>query len=149
MEKENLQNREQAVRLALALKHVLSRLHTKMDADFPGLNMTQVAVLRHLDADGPATTSTLAALEHITQQAVSQIIPQLKEAGLLVAATDPNDGRKTIFSITSAGRQLRQTLRASREEWLAQAIAANLNDTERVVLDQAIELLERLANSKQ
>jgi len=59
---------------------------------------------------------------------------------------DPSDGRKSLVTATAAGRALRESLTASREEWLTRAIDAAVKPGERPRLIEAIELLERIAD---
>jgi hypothetical protein len=47
---------------------------------------------------------------------------------------------------TAAGRELRESLAVSREEWLAQAVDAAVLPGERALLREAIGLLERIAD---
>ena len=58
----------------------------------------------------------------------------------------PSDGRKSLVTATAAGRELRETIAASREEWLTQAVDAAVKPEERPSLREAIELLERIAD---
>jgi DNA-binding MarR family transcriptional regulator len=59
---------------------------------------------------------------------------------------DPSDGRKSLVSATAAGRELMETIAASREEWLTRAVGAAVKPEERALLREAIELLERIAD---
>jgi DNA-binding MarR family transcriptional regulator len=140
-------HKETAAQLSIALKHARSRLRRELRADTTGFTMTQLAILWHLTRTGPATSSDLATAEHITQQAISQIIPPLKEAGLIEAVPDQRDGRKIMLSITPAGQKLRESLINTRDTWLAHVIETVLTDKERSRLGDVIAILERLANA--
>lgn len=139
--------KDAAARLSMALKHARARLRSELNADATGFTMTQLSILWHLTKMGPATSSDLAAAEHISQQAISQLIPPLKGAGLIEATPDPNDGRKVMLSITPAGSKLRESLLASRDAWLAQTIETTLTSKERAMLEDVITILERLADA--
>ena len=68
-------------------------------------------------------------------------------AGLVQATPDPTDGRKSLISVTDAGHSLFESIIASRNAWLVQAIDLTISDEELSALDTAIELLERLADA--
>jgi DNA-binding MarR family transcriptional regulator len=105
----------------------------------------QLAILQHILDVGPTTAASLAATEHVSQQAIAQGVATLKEAGLVRGERDVSDGRKILISFTDAGREMFESLRSSRRAWLVQAIDAVIGPTERPNLDVAIDVLERLA----
>jgi DNA-binding MarR family transcriptional regulator len=137
-----------AVRLAMAVSRLRSRIRIEAGLGSTGIPISQLAVLGRIIDEGPTTAAALAAGEHVTQQAIAQNLATLRERGLVEKQADPSDGRKSLVSATAAGRQLRETLTASREEWLTQAIDAAVEPGERPQLRGAIELLERIADVK-
>jgi DNA-binding MarR family transcriptional regulator len=137
-----------AVRLAMAVSRLRSRIRIEAGLSSTGIPISQLAVLGRIIDEGPTTAAALAAGEHVTQQAIAQSLATLKERGLVEKQADPSDGRKSLVSATAAGRQLREALTASREEWLTQAIDAAVEPGERPQLRGAIELLERIADVK-
>jgi DNA-binding MarR family transcriptional regulator len=136
-----------AIRLALALKRLRARLREESGGSATGLSLSQLSILQRLRLDGPATAASLAAAEHVTQQAIAQSLAPLRVAGLVQSRPDPDDGRKTLISITDAGLRLRESIIASRTSWLERAIDSTIGAEERAALDSAIELLERLADA--
>jgi DNA-binding MarR family transcriptional regulator len=108
------------------------------------LTSSQLAVLRRLDSDGPATVTTLARAEGMRPQSMGANIAALESAGLVSGAPDPNDGRQTILSLTAACREKVKVGRIACDDWLIEAIEKNLSSTEQHELAQAIELLKRL-----
>ncbi len=134
-----------ATRLALALTRLRARLREEAPVSSTGLSISQLSILQRLRLNGPATAAALAAAEHVSQQAIAQNIVRLKSAGFVQAQPDPSDGRKTLISLTGASVRLRESIIASRNAWLVRAIEATIDAEERVALDKAIELLERLA----
>jgi DNA-binding MarR family transcriptional regulator len=136
-----------AITLALAIKHLRARLRDESGVDSAGLSTSQLSIIGRLRSGGPATASALAAAEHVSQQAIAQSIAPLKEAGLLRSTPDPTDGRKSLISMTEAGRAVRDTAIASRDSWLGRAIDATIGADERATLEAAVELLERLADA--
>lgn len=135
---------DQALRLASAVSRLRGAIR---DARWQvtDLSITQVAILRNLEKDGPSTASDLAAAEHISPQAVAQQLKGLRERGFVAAAPDEEDRRKTVISLTDSGVDLLDALVESREAWLARAIDATVPPEELADLDRAIEVLERLA----
>ena len=138
----------EAVRLAMAVSRLRSRLRIESGLRSTGIPISQLAVLGRIIDEGPTTAAALAASEHVTQQAIAQSLATLKERGLVQKQADPSDGRKSLVSATPAGRELRESLAVSREEWLTQAIDAAVKPDERTLLTEAIELLERIADVK-
>jgi DNA-binding MarR family transcriptional regulator len=137
-----------AVRLGMAVSRLRSRIRTESGLRSTGIPISQLAVLARIIDEGPTTAAALAASEHVTQQAIAQSLATLKERGLVEKQADPSDGRKSLVTATAAGRELRESITASREEWLTQAVDAAVRPEERPLLAEAIELLERIADVK-
>jgi hypothetical protein len=108
-----------AVRLAMAVSRLRSRIRIEAGLRSTGIPISQIAVLARIIDEGPTTAAALAAGEHVTQQAIAQSLATLKEP-----------------------------IAASREEWLTRAIDAAVRPEERPRLREAIELLERIADVK-
>jgi DNA-binding MarR family transcriptional regulator len=138
----------EAVRLAMAVSRLRSRLRIESGLRSTGIPISQLAVLGRIIDEGPTTAAALAAGEHVTQQAIAQSLATLKQRGLVEKQADPSDGRKSLVSATAAGRKLRETIAASREEWITRAIDAAVKPEERPLLKEAIELIERIADVK-
>jgi DNA-binding MarR family transcriptional regulator len=135
---------ETAVRLAIAVKRLQARIREEAGVTSTGLSVAQVSIFSRLVHDGPVTAASLAAAEHVSQQAIAQSLAGLKAAGLVGVQPDPADGRKNLLAVTAAGRALYDTILASRGAWLIQAIESVVGPGEQASLDQAIKLLERL-----
>jgi DNA-binding MarR family transcriptional regulator len=134
-----------AMRLWVALIHLRSRLREESGMASTGFTISQLALLDHLRVQGPSTAASLAATEHVSQQAIAQSVATLKSTGLITTGPHPTDGRKVLIDITPSGRRLFESLMASRETWLVRAIDATMSPTDRAALDAAAELMERLA----
>ena len=135
-----------AVRLAMAVSRLRSRIRIEAGLRSTGIPISQLAVLGRIIDEGPTTAAALAAGEHVTQQAIAQSLATLKQRGLVQKQADPSDGRKSLVTATAAGRELRESLTVSREEWLTRAIDAAVKPEERTLLREAIELIERIAD---
>jgi DNA-binding MarR family transcriptional regulator len=138
-----------AIRLAVAIKRLRGRFREAAWAGGVELPIAQVAVIKRLRNDGPTTATVLAAAEHVSHQAITQTIGELKRTGLVRAEADPTDGRKSVISVTPAGHRLFESAIASRDAWLARAIESVVSPRQRASLARAIELLERLADAPQ
>lgn len=136
-----------AIRLAVSIKRLRTRLRDAAWAGGVELPIAQVAVIKRLRNDGPATASALAAAEHVTHQAITQTLAALKRSGLVRSEADPKDGRKSVISVTPTGNRLFESAIASRDAWLARAIESVVSPRERSALEKSIELLERLADA--
>jgi DNA-binding MarR family transcriptional regulator len=136
-----------AVRLSVAVKRLRSRLREEAGVTSTGFTISQLALLDHLLKQGPSTAASLAAAEHVSQQAIAQSVATLKAAGLITTGPHPTDGRKVLIDITTSGRRLFESLLESRETWLVRAIDATMSPKDRTTLDVAVELLERLADA--
>ena len=135
-----------AVRLAMAVSRLRSRIRIEAGLRSTGIPISQLAVLGRIIDEGPVTAAALAAGEHVTQQAIAQSVATLKQRGLVDKQPDPGDGRKSLVTATAAGRELRESLVVSREEWLTRAVDAAVKPEERALLREAIGLLEPLAD---
>ncbi|MFJ3800047.1 MarR family winged helix-turn-helix transcriptional regulator [Streptomyces sp. NPDC090088] len=134
-----------AVDLRLSVMRLARRLRIQR---VPGaLNLACLSALGHLDREGPATTTALAAVDRITPQSMTRSVAELVERGLVERAPDPADRRQTLLKITLSGREFIERDRQLRDAWLTQAMGEQLTDVERDLLLLAGRLLDRLADS--
>jgi DNA-binding MarR family transcriptional regulator len=75
---------------------------------------------------------------------MSAIVAPLQESGLVGGSPDPNDGRKTLMSLTPRCLKLLEKGRAARQDWLTARISQKLSVHEQEKLQAALELLKRL-----
>jgi DNA-binding MarR family transcriptional regulator len=131
---------------ASELRVVLGRLLRRLRAKhrFP---LMHGAVLGRLDRDGTSTVSELAAGEGVRPQSMAQTVAELEHAGLVVRRPDPADGRRALVELTEEGRGVLAADRRERAGWLADAIAERLTPAEQRILERAVPLLDRLADS--
>ena len=143
----NRSQEELVVRLALAVKRLRTRLRESWPSAAQSLSTTQLAILKRLRDDGPATAAMLAVAEHVSQQAIAQQIAALRESRLVTTRRDPDDRRKSLVRMTKRGLRLFDSVAESRNAWLMRAIASEVPAKERASLVKTIELLERLASA--
>jgi DNA-binding MarR family transcriptional regulator len=132
--------------LAHQLRETIGRVIRRLRAE-PGPSAGRMAVLGRLERDGAATTSELATGEKMRPQSMAQTVNDLETEGLVSRRPDPNDGRRAFIELTARGRQLLQTTRAHRETWLTAVLESELDADERALLQDAIVLLERIADA--
>ncbi len=135
-----------AMRLAMAVTRLRSRIRIESGLRSTGIPISQVAVLSRIIEEGPTTAAALAAAEHVTQQAIAQSLATLEKRGLVTKSRDPGDGRKSLVSATESGHALLASIKASREAWLSRAIEAAVTPDERAALETTIEILRRIAD---
>jgi DNA-binding MarR family transcriptional regulator len=111
------------------------------------LTLPESSALVRLDRGGPATPSALARLEQISPQSMGATLAALESRGLIERRPDPRDGRRSVMSVTVAGKQILGDKRNARAEQLARALSAGFTQPELRQLMEAAPLLERLAQN--
>jgi DNA-binding MarR family transcriptional regulator len=109
------------------------------------LTLPESSALARLDRGGPATSATLAKLEQISPQSMGATLAGLEARGLVERASDPEDGRLVVMSITEAGLRVLRDRRNAGTQRLAQALSAGFTRSELEQLLAAAPLIERLA----
>jgi DNA-binding MarR family transcriptional regulator len=137
---------ESAMRAARQTRVMVGRLRRRLHETYDSreLSMSQASVLSRLEKDGPMSVTELAAAERVRQQSAGTILAELAGRGLVERHPDPADGRRTMVSLTAAGRESVSDKRAGGEEWLARSLQDQFTETERQQLISALALLERL-----
>jgi DNA-binding MarR family transcriptional regulator len=131
-----------ASELRVVLGHLVRRL--RAEHRFP---LSHGAVLGRLDREGPRSVSDLAVAERVRPQSMAQTVGDLEADGLVERRPDPGDRRRALVELTASGRTALEADRRHREGWLARAIAEDLSTDEQAVLERAVALLRRLAES--
>lgn len=106
------------------------------------VSRTEVGVLRTL-RDGSQRITELAAQEHVTQPAITLLVNRLTERGWVERVSDPTDGRAVLVSLTSAGEEVFERLRAEYRALLHEEMAS-LEDSEVETLAAAVAVLDKL-----
>ena len=132
--------------IASELRVVIGQLIRRLRQEhrFP---LSHGAVLGRLDRQGPQSVSDLAQVERVRPQSMAQTVGDLEADGLVSRRPDPDDRRRALVELTEEGIATLTADRRRREGWLAQAIADDLDDEERELLQQAIGLLRRLSET--
>jgi DNA-binding MarR family transcriptional regulator len=132
--------------LAAELRTTFGNLKRKLrqQGEQNDFTSSQIAVILRLEKNGPSTVSSLARAEGMRPQSMSAVVFPLEQMGFVAGAADPNDGRKTLISLTKACKKRIEDGRAARQDWLTQAIQQKLSPQEQKQVSSAIHLLARL-----
>ena len=131
-----------AGRVASDLRIVIGGLIRRLRVENT-LPISQGAVLSRLDREGPQTTSSLAAAEHVRPQSMAATVADLGRQSLVARRPHPLDRRQILIELTEGGHEKLADDRRRREGWLAQAIGT-LTPEEQETLVGAVPLLRRL-----
>lgn len=140
------QDAKAAMVLATEIHAISGKLKRRLreQASAGDLTQSQLAVLGHLDRNGPTTVTALAKLEGVRSQSMGATVAALEAAGMVKGSPDPNDGRQTILSLTPACVTLIKNGRAARTDWLLKTIETKFSAREQEQLAAAVKLLNRL-----
>jgi DNA-binding MarR family transcriptional regulator len=101
------------LRAAARLSRWASR-HASFDVPF-----AQARLLALLDELGPSRISALAVADHSSQPTTTTQIQRIEAAGWVERHDDPDDARATLISLTDAGLEALNSVRAARLAVLA------------------------------
>jgi DNA-binding MarR family transcriptional regulator len=107
----------------------------------------QARLLSLIDELGPARIGELATADHCSQPTMTTQVQRLEAAGWVSRATDNHDARVALIELTSAGRRQLESLRTSRAQALAPALAM-LTDQDRDALRRATEVVLRVVQTE-
>jgi DNA-binding MarR family transcriptional regulator len=108
---------DSSLELAELLSHTARRLRRGSTAQLAPLGLTgaQARVLRILAQAGrPLRMADIAAGLEVVPRSVTTMVDGVEAAGLIVRATDPDDRRAVLVSLTAAGHALLERLERAR-----------------------------------
>lgn len=139
--------RSQIDRIAEELLAIVPQLHRMMSSDVrrdgaghaSGPQIRLLAELLH----GPRTMSALARQQHVSPQAVCDLVHDMVERGWLTRVPNEHDRRQQLLNVTDRGQI---ALAEAREQALRQLAPRlhDLSDTELYVLAAALPTLQRV-----
>jgi DNA-binding MarR family transcriptional regulator len=106
------------------------------------VSRTEVGVLRVLRS-GPRRITELAAEERVTQPAITLLVNRLAERGWVERIPDSRDGRAVLVSLTAAGEEVFERLRAEYRALLHEEMVS-LEDGEVETLAAAVAILDKV-----
>src|ERR1700732_833541 len=91
---------EAAAELVKSMTRLRARLRSKTAPTEMSATWSQLTTLARIIAEGRAPSSTLAQPERVRRQSMAETTASLRADGLVIAAPDPADGRKTLITVT-------------------------------------------------
>ena len=131
---------ELASRLRLAVTRLARRLRTQLPGELSPSQLATLATVEHL---GQLTLGELSAAERVKPPTMTKIVACLEEQGLVSRTVDQSDRRVARVEATAAGLAFLDDSRQQKDAYLAQRLRS-LSDDDRIVLEQAAEVLERI-----
>jgi DNA-binding MarR family transcriptional regulator len=107
------------------------------------LSLTSASTLATLERTGPRRITDLAAIEGVTQPAMTVLVRVLEQSGLVQRGGDPMDRRVALVSVTEAGATYVRSRRRAGADAFVQLID-KLPDDEVAAIAAAIPALEHL-----
>ncbi|MGX7825516.1 MarR family winged helix-turn-helix transcriptional regulator [Actinokineospora sp. 24-640] len=129
-------------RLRLAVVRLNRRLRAQRTT--AAVTLTQISALSCLHKCGPLTPGELAGKEGVQPPSMTRVIAALEDMGYVSRRPHPSDGRQAIVALTETGLVYIKGEITAREAWLDERLA-ELDDEERVILDRAAEIIDRMA----
>jgi DNA-binding MarR family transcriptional regulator len=88
----------------LVNEQAIERVNAKAGKSGPPLRASHTALFPHLSSEG-VRGADLAKKLGVSKQAVSQLVTELEEWGVVEQVTDPKDGRAKLVRFTPKGEQ--------------------------------------------
>lgn len=120
----------------------LARL-IRANASSGDVTPSQMAVLGALIRRGRLTVGQIAELERMRPPSASKIVAALEQLGYVERTPDATDRRCTHISVTPAGHDFADSVRAAGRSWLGER-ADELDPAELEAIERALPALERL-----
>jgi DNA-binding MarR family transcriptional regulator len=136
--------------LAADLARSVGRLRRSLNREvragtaIPPLPEAQMEILRLVDRRPGLRVQDAAAELRLAPNTVSTLVHRLVDAGLVRRVADPDDGRVAHLRLSAAAEQRLRRWRDRRQEILA-ARLADLDSADRLVVERAVPVLERVA----
>jgi DNA-binding MarR family transcriptional regulator len=132
-----------AARLRVAVLRLSRRLRKH---DLAGLTPSQLSTLAYVGNSGPVRLGDLAAAERIAPSTLTRLVNVLEERGYLRRQPAPEDARAYLVTVTAAGQDALQRIRAEGTSMLAE-ILRTLPPDQLAALEAALPALELLGRS--
>lgn len=110
------------------------------DLDVPSAQGRLLSLVQEI---GPARIGDLAVADHCSQPTMTTQVQRLEKLGWLTRRADSRDARASLVDITPSGTQVLQEARSARAG-VVSPLLENLTEREFEVLDEAVEILERM-----
>jgi DNA-binding MarR family transcriptional regulator len=134
---------EVATALHRAAIHLLRAV--RVADDETGVSAPKLSALSVLTFGGPTSLGSLARAEQVTPATMSKLVTDLEAEGLVAKRADREDKRGLRIEVTAKGRALMEEGRRRRLALLQKRLS-KLSRDERVLLDQAAEIMLKLSS---
>lgn len=129
------------------LRVVILRLTRRIRASaHDGITASQRSTLGTIYYFGPVSIGEIAEREHVQPPSASKVVAALEQMGLVERSADPADRRCSLISLTPAGRDTVNEMRAAGLGFLAGRLA-ELDPRDLATLESSLPALERLLGS--
>lgn len=132
---------------SIKLRLVVTALHKalrKQGTQASSYSMTELETIGYIYRNGAMLPSDLAASTRISAPSMSQILKKMEEQKIIERTPSTTDRRKVYVSMTASGRDMVESSRYSKDEYLRGLIETKLTVPERELLEKALPVLERL-----
>ncbi|WP_232664404.1 MarR family winged helix-turn-helix transcriptional regulator [Pseudonocardia sp. TRM90224] len=144
MTAEVTQHTDELTELAARLRLAVGRLNRRIRIDgHESIPPLQLSALVTVEQHGPLRLSELARREAVTAPTMSRVLAALDEQGLVVRATDPQDARGVLITLSDEGSRRLNEVRSHRTALVARRLL-RLDAEQRRVLLAAMPALEAL-----
>lgn len=135
-----IRSTELASQLRFAVMRLSRRLRQHAPEDITPSQLSALSVIVRADR---LTLSQLADAERVQPPTITRVVDLLEQKGLATRVPSEQDRRVAFVEATAAGRTLVDTIRRSRDAYLARRLRT-FTAEERALLQRAAGLLERL-----
>lgn len=125
------------------LAFATGRLNRRLRSAGGGLSHGLLSALATVRTSGPLRLAELAQIENVSAPSTTRLVAELEAKGLVSRATDPDDGRAILISITDLGVDTIASARASRAAMVAE-LFERLEPEEVATIAAAIPALEKM-----
>jgi DNA-binding MarR family transcriptional regulator len=126
----------------LLLAKMLDKATAQQLRDEAGLTLAEWRVIAHTAVLEEASASEIAAAAAVDRAEVSRATSSLEKAGLIKRSPDPNNRKRQLIVLTSAGHALHKRTRLSRVKFFKD-ITATLTPQEYRTLDKTLLKIAR------
>ncbi|WP_409970054.1 MarR family transcriptional regulator [Bengtsoniella intestinalis] len=127
----------------------LSRAIIEAHLEIYDMTLSQTHMLMKLhESGGQAVQSRLTEHLHVKPSTVNGLVERMEERGLVTRATDPNDGRQRLITLTQRGRTVHHELKAGLDAGEARLAACFTPEEHKTLRDLLIRMARHLEQER-
>ncbi len=134
--------------MAKEIRNMITQLYRRLRKQVSNpehLSVAEYGVIEALLTRNDLTPGELGIQLNISTQFMSQVLNRLVTLNYIQKKVDKNDKRRTLISISAAGKKKIESFRHERDQWLAETIALLYTVQEKELIRSATELIARLS----